>query len=456
MSARSYAQVSGANDDLRVAVVGFAGRGDSHIGAFSSMKGVRLVSLCDVDRSVLDKEVAKLTKKIGAPVQGFQDVRKLLESKDLDILSIATPNHWHALNTIWAVQTGRDVYVEKPVSHNVWEGRQSVAAARKHNRIVQTGTQSRSSRRGIGEAVRFINEGNLGKITLARGLCYKPRKSIGKADKPFVVPDSIDFDSWVGPADKAPITRSRLHYDWHWVKNTGNGDLGNQGIHQMDICRWFLGEMALAPEVVSIGGRVGYVDDGTTANTQIVFQNYAKAPLLFEVRGLETAKYQGAGVGCVIHCEGGYVVVPSYTEAAAYDKDGKELKRWKGADDHFKNFISAVRSRKVEDLHADILEGHLSSALCHTGNISLELGKQGDQEAVAEAAKSNAALAEATERMIQHLVENKVDLSASQLTIGQPLKMDPAKEIFTGASCEAANKMLTRNYRSGYVVPEIV
>jgi predicted dehydrogenase len=248
--------------------------------------------------------------------------------------------------------------------------------------------------------------------------------------------------------------RNKLHYDWHWVGNTGNGDLGNQGIHQMDICRWFLGENALAPRVLSIGGRVGYVDDGETANTQIIFQDYDKAPLLFEVRGLDTDKHMGAGVGCVIHCEGGHILVPSYSEAVAFDKKGEKIRSWKGDEDHFANFIKAVRSRKSADLHADILEGHLSSALCHTGNISHLLGKVENPEAITAAVAKNPALQEATGRMLEHLLKNKVDLGKEKLTLGVALEMDPKTERFKDNA--AADKLLTSSYRAPFVVPETI
>lgn len=453
-TARSWSQVAGANSDIRIAVVGFGGRGGSHISAFSKMKGVRLVALCDVDKNVLEGACKKVSDSTKTEVKGFRDIRQLLDSKEIDAISTATPNHWHSLATIWAVQTGRDVYVEKPVSHNVWEGRQCVLAARKHNKIVQTGTQCRSSRKGIAAAVKWVQEGNLGKITLARGLCYKNRSSIGKSETPLAIPPEIDFDLWCGPAEKLPIMRKKLHYDWHWIWNTGNGDLGNQGIHQMDICRWFLGEPALAPRVLSLGGRLGYIDDGETANTQIVYQAYEKAPLLFEVRGLKTDKYKGAAVGCIIHCEGGHVVVPSYNDAIAYDKAGKEIQKWSGSDDHFANFISAVRSRKHEDLHADILEGHLSSALCHTGNISYRLGKKQSQEEIRSAIKSDPGMEETFGRMVEHLKENNVDVATDKITLGSALKMNPKTERFIDNA--AADEMLTRKYRAPFVVPEII
>jgi len=450
---------TGANGDIRVAVVGFGGRGKDHISGFQKVEGVRLVALCDVDRDILDKE-AKKCDDAGAQVQTYTDVRKLLENKDVDVVSFATPNHWHALGSIWAVQAGKDVYVEKPVSHEVWEGRQLIEAARKHNRLVQAGTQSRSSS-GIRDAIAWLNEGHMGKIVRAHGLCYKRRPSIGKVTGPEPVPASVDYDLWCGPAPKEPLMRKKLHYDWHWVWPTGNGDLGNQGIHQMDIARWVLGQNELSPRVWSVGGRLGYIDDGTTPNTIIVFHDYKPAPLIFEVRGLpasseakEMDRYRGAAVGVVIDCEGGSMLVPDYTSATFFDKDGNKLKQFKATSSHFANFIDAVRSRKQTDLHADILEGHISSALCHTGNISYRLGKPHSPEEIRDAVKTNPDLSEALGRMEQHLAANNVDLHKTPATLGVVLTMDPKTEQFVGN--KDANRLLRRQYREPFVVPEKV
>ena len=466
-TAKSWSQVAGSNSNVRVAVVGFYGRGQDHIGGLTKVPGVRLTAFCDVDHNVLEKEVENFKKK-GQDTEGYLDIRKMLESKNVDVVSIATPNHWHSLAAIWAIQAGKDVYVEKPVSHNVFEGRKLVEAARKYNKIVQTGTQSRSSRDGIQAAVDWVKAGNLGKILIARGLCYKPRQSIGKVNGPQPVPAHIDYDLWCGPALKLPLMRKRLHYDWHWIWNTGNGDLGNQGIHQMDIARWFLGEDALSPRVLSVGGRLGYIDDGETANTQIVYHAYEKAPLIFEVRGLPGGKdqqdgkkwaggmdkYKGASVGVVIECEGGHVTVPNYSSATAYDKDGKELKKWTGAVSHYDNFIKAVRSRKATDLHADVLEGHLSSGLCHTGNVSLRLGEKKSPDEIRETIKGDKGMSETFGRMAEHLAANGLDITKDKLQLGVPLKMDPKTEKFL--ENEKASAMLTREYRPGFVVPEKV
>jgi predicted dehydrogenase len=474
----SWAQKS-PGETLNVAVVGFGSRGGAHIGGYKGLKneGVRVAALCDVDRGILDKRVAEFAKD-DQNVGAYTDIRKLLEDKDIDAISIATPNHWHALATIWAVQAGKDVYVEKPVSHNVWEGRQMVKAARKYNKMVQTGTQSRSSRAGISEAVKWVHAGNLGKILLVRGLCYKRRHSIGETEGPQKISDTIDYDLWCGPRPMGDLTRKKLHYDWHWTWDYGNGDLGNQGIHQMDIARWFLGEMALSPRVWSVGGRLGYKDDGETANTQIIYHDYEKAPLIFEVRGLPQSKdakdmdkltqttrgvkflgsdgklSSGAGVGVIIECEGGSIVVPGYTSATAYDKDGKQIKEWKGAEDHFKNFILACRSRRVEDLNADILEGHLSSALCHTGNISHRLGKVADPDAILEAIKGDTFAEESFSRMKEHLAKNDVDVTKDKLTLGPALKFDPETERFI--ENDDANALVKPAYRAPFIVPEEV
>jgi predicted dehydrogenase len=339
----------------------------------------------------------------------------------------------------------------------VWEGRRIVEVARKLNHIVQTGTQSRSSS-GIREGIQWVREGNMGKILRARGFCYKRRPSIGKVDGPQPIPPGIDYDLWCGPAPKEPLVRKKLHYDWHWVWPTGNGDLGNQGIHQMDMARWVLGEMELSPRVLSVGGRLGYLDDGTTPNTIVVFHDYPAAPLIFEVRGLPSSadakdmdKYRGVGVGIVVDCEGGSMVIPGYTGATMLDKSGAEIKKFSGNSSHFANFIDAVRSRKQTDLNADILEGHLSSALCHTGNISYQLGKTQSPEEIREAVESNKDLAEAVGRMEEHLAANHVDLKKTPARLGEVLTMDPRTERFIGNA--QADQLLTRQYRKPFVVP---
>lgn len=462
-----WGRVPGANEDIRVAVVGFHSRGQDHIENFRKLKGVRVVALCDVDSKVLDSTASRLAQE-GNPVATFTDVRKLLERHDIDAISTATPNHWHALISVWACQAGKDVYVEKPVSHSVWEGRQIVRAARKYKRMVQTGTQSRSSP-ALQEAVAWLREEKLGKPIFARGLCFKPRQSIGRVTSPTHVPENIDYDLWCGPTPVQPLFRKNLHYDWHWVFPTGNGDVGNQGIHQMDIARWFLGEKRISNAVMSVGGRVGYYDDGDTPNTQFVVHDYDSAPLIFEVRGLPKSKifqapelwnknmpeYHHTQIGVVISYENGIVVVPSsYNEVIVQDNMGNEIKRFQGSGNHYLNFIQAVRSRHRRDLNADIEEGHISSALCHLGNISYRLGEKLEPPALKERLKENPVATEALGRMLEHLEANEVDLHRSPLTLGALLEVDSVNEDFYNNP--TASHLLREYGRPPFFVPEII
>jgi predicted dehydrogenase len=447
--------VPGANDDVRVAVVGFNGRGKDHIKEWTKMAAVRLTALCDADKKILDAEAGRLASA-GTKVESYQDIRQLLQSKNVDAISIATPNHWHALASVWGMQAGKDIYVEKPVSHDVWEGEKMIEAAHRYNKIVQAGTQSRSSL-GIKEAVAWVQKGNLGKIRVARALCYKPRPSIGKTQGPQAVPATVDYNLWLGPAPMRQPRRAKFHYDWHWFWNYGAGDLGNQGIHEMDVARWFLGEKTLSPRVLSVGGRLGYVDDAETPNTLIAFHDYRAAPLIMEVRGLpEKAgskamdKYKGADIGIVVECEGGYVRVKDYTGAVAFDKEDKEIKRFEGHVNHFENFINAVRSRNESILNAPLREGHLSSSLCHTANISYRLGSHASPDAIREQIKSDPEALPTFERMAEHLAANNVDLSQTPATLGVVLQMNPANELFIKS--KQANHLLAIGPREPFVI----
>jgi predicted dehydrogenase len=453
-----HSRVRGANDTVRVAVVGIRSQGKNHIGWFGKIPGVKVVAVCDADRSFLDREKEDFAKR-NEKVDTYVDYRKLLEDKSIDAIITATPNHWHALVTVWACQAGKDVYVEKPVCHNIWEGRRMVEAARKYNRIVQAGTQRRSDT-GLREAIDYLNQGNLGKVRLVRGFVYGRRDSIGKVDGPQPVPESVDYNLWCGPAPQAPLMRKNLHYDWHWVWPTGDGDFGNNGIHYIDICRWITGQDKLPPRVVSLGGRFGYVDDGATPNTQIVFLEYQPVPILFELRNLPRARgdsamdhYRGVRYGIVVDCEDGY-----FAGGWAYDKNGKRVKQFRltEGEGHHENFIQAVRSRKVSDLNADVLEGHLSAALCHMGNISQRLGKQAVREDILERFQGNAALGESFDRLQEHLLLNGVDLKQTPRILGPWLMMDPQTERFTGDFAEEANQLVRGTYREPFVVPEQV
>ena len=469
-STRTFAadgDVAPAGDKLRVAVVGVKGRGGSHLQGFGSREDCEIAALVDVDETIINARADEIEKKTGKRPALYTDMRKCFEDKSINIVSIATPNHWHSLAAIWAIQAGKDVYVEKPVSHNVSEGRRVVEAARKYQRIVQTGTQSRSNP-GMREAIAFLHKGGIGEIKLARGLCYKARGSIGPKGN-YDVPASVNYDIWSGPAEIKPLSRKSLHYDWHWMWDYGNGDLGNQGIHQMDIARWGLGEMNLGESVLSYGGRFGYEDAGETANTQVSIHEFAKGKrLVFEVRGLKTSPFQlsykdgdatrnsEAGVGVIFYGSDGYLVVPSYSGGIVLDKNRVPTGvKFEGGGDshHFANFSKAVRSRKHEDLNADILEGHLSSALCHLGNISYRLGSPSSVKEIATQFQGDAEALETLDRFQQHLRDNQVDPETTKVTLGPKLLLT-AQEEFTGPRANEANKMLTREYRAPYVVPK--
>ena len=448
-------KAAGPNDVLRVAVLGVNGRGGEHLRSYVANAGTRVVAIVDTDEAVGHKRVDQVAgmQKGEKPVY-YKDLRHAMQDKNIDIVSIATPNHWHSLAAIWAIQAGKDVYVEKPVSHNVSEGRRLVQAARKHEKIVQTGTQIRSAS-GVREAIEYMRAGKLGEVKLARGLCYKHRGSIGPKGN-YEVPKSVDYDIWTGPAPMKPLTRPHLHYDWHWIWDTGNGDLGNQGIHQMDISRWGLGVDDIGLGVVSYGGRLGYEDAGETANTQVSVHDYGDKTLVFEVRGLKTDDLLGAKVGVIFYGSDGYLVINSYSGGAAFDPKGNLVKAFTGNDDdhaHFNNFINTVRSRNSNELHADILEGHRSSALCHLGNISYRLGTQLPAKEVEEKLAANDETHQTFERLANHLAENGLDLEKTKLQFGAQLTVDGKAEVFTGEMASSANPMLTRDYRKPYVVP---
>jgi predicted dehydrogenase len=462
----AWAQPLGANDAVRVAVIGVRGKGNHHIEVFRATPGVRIAALCDVDEAVLDQRAQQLAAD-GIQVAKYVDVRKLLDSKDVDAVSIATPNHWHSLMAVWACQAGKDVYLEKPVSHNVWEGRKVVEAAAKYGRIVQAGTQSRSDP-ALAEAGAYLRSGQLGKILRARGFCYKRRESIGKVDGPQPIPAGVNYDLFCGPAPLEPLRRRQLHYDWHWVWHTGNGDIGNQGVHEMDMCRWMLGEEKLPRQVVSIGGRFGYDDDAETPNTQIAVLDYPSAPIIFEVRGLPQKAdvkhmdhYRGVRIGIAIECENG-TFAGGAGGGVVYDRDGKRAKSFtsSGGDAHVANFIEAVRSRKPQDLAAPVVGGHLSSALCHLANISHRLGAHADRDTLKARTGARADVAETIDRFESHLAANGVDLAQVKPTLGPVLSVLPDEERFESSSeydlGAFANRLIKDDYRAPFVVPEQV
>jgi len=471
---RAYSSTVGANDTIRVAIIGLGGdrirykqgktfkalggKGSHMIPEFNDPeKGGKVVALCDPDSYNLQRDL-KQFEGVTPKVEGYADFRKILDRKDIDAVYIASCNHWHALQTVLACQAGKDVYVEKPVSHNIWEGRKMVEAARKYNRIVQGGTGMRSSE-AIKKSIEYVRAGNLGKMKLIRAICFRDRPSIGKVSGPQQPPPTVDYDLWTGPAEMQPVMRESFHYDWHWIWNYGNGEVGDLGAHMLDIARWASGQNQAPKRVINIGGRKGYIDDGQTPNTEITFFDYDPVPILWENRGLYEKKgstisdnYLGCRLNTIVHCENGYVVLGSW----AYDKDGKKLQQFsqQGEGDHVTNFYQAMRSRKPSDLNAEILEGHLSCILSHMSNISHRIGKQATPDQIMESIKTQPDTAEAFERMKAHLAANEIDIAKDMLVLGPWLTFDATAERFTGTMAEQANELLTRKYRAPYTFPE--
>ena len=446
---QDQAQTKSANERLSVAVVGVRGQGNGHLNAYASRQDTEVVYVCDADKDVGMTRVEEIAKIQAHAPKYVQDLRRVFDDPNVDVVSTATPNHWHSLVSIWAMQAGKDVYVEKPVSHNVSEGRRMVQVARKLGRICQTGTQCRSMG-GTLQAIDYVKAGKIGEVKLARGLCYKDRKSIGPKGE-YSPPPGVDYNLWSGPAPLKPLTRPNLHYDWHWMWDYGNGDLGNQGIHQMDIARWGLGVNTVSHRVLSFGGRLGYEDAGETANTQVIYHDYGPKTLVFEVRGLPTDALKGAKVGVIFEGSDGYVVLSSYDSGAAFDPKGNMVAAFQGTGDHFGNFLDAVRSRRHEDLHADIEQGHLSSALCHLGNISYRLGDKIPLPEVRARLDQGDEYQATLARITEHLASNQVALDGLQIQFGQHLELDPANERFVNNA--QADLMLTREYRAPFVVP---
>jgi len=437
---------------VRVALVGCRIRGRQHAAELAHVADCEIAYVCDPDK-VLAGELAETVEKQqpGSAPQAVQDMRRVFDDKSVDAVFIATPNHWHALAAIWAMQAGKDVYVEKPVSHNISEGRRIVQAARKLNRICQGGTQNRSNM-ALAEAVEYMRAGKLGEVKLARSIVYGPRGSIGPKGT-FEPPKTVDYDLWTGPAPLTPLARKSLHYDWHWDWQTGNGELGNNNIHSIDVCRWGLGVSGLGRSILSYGGRFGYVDAGQTPNTQVCIFDFGDKTIVSETRGLKTEPFrEGFSGGWLFHGTEG-----SIAETSLFDPEGKLIRTFtatRQSESHFANFIRAVRSRKREDLNAEILEGHQSTALCHAGNISWRTGEEAKLAEVRErlgAHKVNDAVQETFDRMVQHLRDNKVDLEATKLILGTLLQPDARQEAFGDNS--AANALLTREYRQPFVVP---
>ncbi|MHC4658806.1 MAG: Gfo/Idh/MocA family protein [Planctomycetota bacterium] len=419
-------RVIGANERINMAVIGIRGRGGGLARSFAKIPNVRVQTLCDIDERLFAERVKQVAANQDFTPKTEYDLHRVFDDKDIDAIATATPNHWHALVTIWALQAGKHVYVEKPCSHNIFEGRRMIEATRKYNRLVCVGFQSRSSR-NVRQAMKFIHDGKLGDIYMAKGLCYKCRDG-WKVVPDSPVPDGVHYGLWLGPAEYQPFNENRFHYRWHWFWNTGNGDIGNQGVHQMDVARWGINKDEHPVKISSSGGYFAFPNcDQQTANTQTAAFEYSDGKILqFEVRGRYTNDEKGVRIGNLFFGTKGWMCLnssgdtwqtffgkknePGPTSAGADASADPSDLTGSGGGGHFQNFINALRSGKSADLTANIEGGHLSAALCHLANISYRLGRN--------------------------------------------LIFDGAKEKFVGD--KEANRMLTRKYRKPYVVPKTV
>ena len=400
----------GANDRMRVAVIGINGRGKDHIAGFSKLENVEVVTLCDVDDVVLQKTAGEFETKYNRKVKTEGDLRRVYDDKDIDAVSIATPNHWHALAAIWACQAGKDVYVEKPACHNLYEGRKLVEAATKYGRIVQHGVQLRSSV-AIQEAIQHLRDGLIGKVYMARGTVYKWRADIGNLGN-SPVPQGLNWDLWQGPAPARPFSKNYVHYNWHWFWDYGNGDIGNQGIHETDLCMWGL-DVGLPEVITSAGGKFLWNDCKETPEVLTSTYHYPKQGKIieFEVRPWMTNKEDGVEVGNIFYGDKGYMVINGYSDYKTYLGRNREPGPARNAGgDHYKNFTDAARAKDKKMLNGPVETAYLAASLAHLGNIAYRLGRT--------------------------------------------LNFDPQKEIFVGD--KEANAMLTRKYRAPYLVPTTV
>ncbi len=456
---KASGKVLGANETIRVGVAGINGRGKSHIDAFAKeLKDdkVQVTYLIDPDSRLFPSRSKSVTTAGGNTPTCVTDIRAALEDKNLDAVSVATCNHWHSLITIWACQAGKDVYVEKPISHNLFEGRKCVEAAAKYGRVVQHGTQQRSSESRARE-IAAVQSGKYGKLLVSKGYCCKPRWSVG-TQPDSDAPTGFDFNLWLGPAPLQAYRTNLMPYNWHWQWETGNGDIGNQGVHEMDVARWAIKDSTLPKSVWSLGGRFAYDDQGQTPNTQMAVFDYGDALLVFEVRGLVGEK---SGMPNKVLNEF-YTTEGVVRDGKFYPQGSGDGEKVVGPEVHvtpggsFGSFIAAVRSRNPKDINASAEVAHYSAALCHLANISYRLADQVPFNKPAGTLGDNKQTVETFNNLRDNLRVVGMNLEESNYQLGRSLQLDPQTEKFVGPGAETANPLLTRAYRSPFVVPEQV
>lgn len=459
---RASGRVIGANDTINVAVAGINGRGVSHISELGGEQKVRITNLVDPDQSIWESRIKMVEGKGGNRPTPVQDIRKILDDKNLDVVTVATCNHWHSLLTIWACQAGKDVYVEKPISHNVFEGRKCVEAAAKYGRVVQHGTQQRSSQSRADE-IAALQSGKYGKLLVSKGYCCKPRWSIGfkTVETP---PPSLDWNIWVGPAPMQDFHRNLVHYNWHWFWDFGNGDIGNQGVHEMDVARWAIKDGTLPTKVWTLGGRFlpDGPDQGQTPNMELSVMEFGDVLLVFETRGLVANEKLAKGFPNQVENE--YYTTEGLIKGGKFYKGGTgEGEKVSGGEARrvtpggaFGAFIAAVRSRKPEDNNANAEVAHYSAALCHLANISYRLGEKITYDKLSGSIGKNQQVKDAFEKLAANNSAVGLPLDQQTYTLGPTLTFDPATEKFSGEQAEVANSLLSRPYRAPFVVPSKV
>ena len=451
-------RVLGANERVRVAVVGINSRGNAHIGGYIGQDNVEVAALVDPDRNVLDKRIAEVQKKTGKAPIGQTDLRKVLEDQSIDAISIATPNHWHALMTIWGAQAGKHVYVEKPMSHDVVEGRVAVEAQKKYKVVVQHGTQRRSSAGEAGLA-QAIKAGKFGRLKVSYGYCCKPRSGIG--NKPASAPpEHLDWDLWRGPADIDTFHANLVHYNWHWFWKTGNGDLNNQGTHELDGARWAIDDDQTHPvKAMAIGGRFQWNDQGQTPNTMFAMAQYPNGQqVFFNVRNVNYKQYERQVENEYYFEDGGRIVRGKYY--AKGSDQGEPVKAEPGKvtpGGAFGSFIAAVRANDPSMANGNVLDAHYGCVLGHLMNNSYRLGKPAPFNKKAGRFGDNNAAAEHFAKLHEVMADGVgIPEDGNTYNVGPMLTFDPKAEAFTGEHADAANALLKDPNRKGFEVPAAV
>ncbi len=458
-------RAAGANEAIRLGFIGCGGRANVLLTHFTMVDGVRVGGLCDPDRSRLHAAGERF-----ADAKRWSDLREMLEDDRIDAVVIASAVHWHALATIWAVEAGKDVYCEKPMSHNLREARQAAASVAKAGRIWQHGTQQQSDPMRA-DIRRFLHEERaLGKVLSVRANRYAIRPPIGKRDAPLPIPEQVDYNLWLGPAEDMPLYRDKLQYDWHWDWNTGAGEMGNWGVHILDDVRNNVlpDNVGLPRRICGGGGRVVFGDAGQTPNVHFVYFDTGAVPVVLGLSNLpaepgsrQPSPHTGPASGYIAYCEGGRlecVTAPwAPGQAVAFDRDGKPIRQFSGPGGdvrHQQNFIDAVRSRNATTLNSPIRIASDTTGWCHLANITARAGRRFSQPEAAKVDDRSGHWEGTLEEMAELLRTHGLNMESDSFRLSRLWTIDSATEQFTGEGAEAANALLARAYREPFIVPE--